>query len=148
MSKTAILVDGGFYRKRAKKLWGERTPQVAANGLITYVRRHLHEHHLTHELYRIFYYDCPPVDKQMYHPLLKKTINLGVSSEYIWMTQFLDCLKEKRKVALRLGILDDSNSVYTLKYDAVKKLCSGSISTSDLTENHFEMTIRQKGVDM
>ena len=148
MSKTAILVDGGFYRKRAKKLWGERTPEVAANGLITYVRRHLHEHHLTHELYRIFYYDCPPVDKQMYHPLLKKTINLGVSAEYIWMTQFLNCLKEKRKVALRLGILDDSNSVYTLKYDAVKKLCSGSISTSDLTENHFEMTIRQKGVDM
>lgn len=69
MSKTAILVDGGFYRKRAKKLWGERNPQVAANGLITYVRRHLHEHSFTHELYRIFYYDCPPVNKQMYHPL-------------------------------------------------------------------------------
>ena len=31
MSKTAILVDGGFYRKRAKKLWGQHTPQETAD---------------------------------------------------------------------------------------------------------------------
>ena len=148
MSKTAILVDGGFYRKRAKSLWGEHTPRETANGLITYVYRHLREHAITHELYRIFYYDCPPVNKQMYHPLLKKTINLGVSQEYTWMCGFLDCLKEKRKVALRLGVLDDNNSAYTLSYDSVKKLCSGSIAVSDLTPKNFELTIRQKGVDM
>ena len=52
MSKTAILVDGGFYRKRAKYLWGERPPQETANGLITYAMRHLREHTATHELYR------------------------------------------------------------------------------------------------
>ena len=148
MSKTAILVDGGFYRKRAKRLWGEHTPRETASGLITYAYRHLREHAITHELYRIFYYDCPPVNKQMYHPLLKKTINLGVSSEYTWMCEFLDSLKEKRKVALRLGFLDDNNSVYTLTYDSVKKLCFGSISVSDLTPKNFELTIRQKGVDM
>lgn len=28
--KTAILVDGGFYRKRAKYLWGEKTPAKRA----------------------------------------------------------------------------------------------------------------------
>ena len=148
MSKTAILVDGGFYRKRAKTLWGEHAAQVTANGLITYAWRHLREHSITHELYRIFYYDCPPVNKQMYHPLLKKTVNLGATPEYTWMCEFLACLKEKRKVALRLGVLDDNNSVYTLSYDSVKKLCSGSISTSDLTVRNFEMTLRQKGVDM
>ena len=148
MSKTAILVDGGFYRKRAKKLWGQRSPQETADGLITYARRHLKEHTYSHELYRIFYYDCPPVNKQMYHPLLNRTINLGATQDYTWMVSFLDCLKEKRKVALRLGFLDDANSVYTLTYDAVKKLCSGSLKLEDLKESDFEMTLRQKGVDM
>lgn len=27
MKKTAILVDGGFYRKVANHLWGEKTPE-------------------------------------------------------------------------------------------------------------------------
>ena len=29
--KTAILVDGGFYRKRAKALWGNKTPAGRGN---------------------------------------------------------------------------------------------------------------------
>ncbi|ANU40216.1 nuclease [Flavonifractor plautii] len=148
MSKTAILVDGGFYRKRAKSLWGEHSARDTANGLITYVYRHLRERSIIHDLYRIFYYDCPPVSKQMYHPLFKKTVNLGATSEYAWMCEFLDCLKEKRKVALRLGVLDDNNSVYTLTYDSVKKLCAGSLSITDLSAHNFDLTIRQKGVDM
>ena len=92
MSKTAILVDGGFYRKRAKKLWGQRSPQETADGLITYARRHLKEHAYSHELYRIFYYDCPPVNKQMYHPLLNRTIILEATQDYTWLVSFLDCL--------------------------------------------------------
>lgn len=38
--KTAILVDGGFYRKRARQLWGEKTPAETADGLFTYCKRH------------------------------------------------------------------------------------------------------------
>lgn len=148
MSKTAILIDGGFYRKRAKYLWGAHSPKETADSLITYARRHLHEHTYSHELYRIFYYDCPPVNKQMYHPLLKKTVNLGATDEYTWMVEFLDCLKEKRKVALRLGYLDSNNSVYTLSYDSVKKLCDGALTVDSLSPRNFEITLRQKGVDM
>lgn len=148
MSKTAILVDGGFYRKRAKFLWGEHTPEETADGLVRYCRRHLKEHDQKHELYRIFYYDCPPISKQMYHPLTNKTVNLGVSPQSKWMVDFLEILKERRKVALRLGKLDTSSSVYTLRYDAVKKLCRGTIEVKDLTELDFEPTIKQKGVDM
>ena len=147
-NRTAILVDGGFFRKRAKKLWGPHTAGETADALVTYCRRHLREHHIQHELYRIFYYDCPPINKQMYHPLLKKTINLGVSDESKWMTDFLDALREKRKLALRMGALDIGSSVYTLKYDAVKKLCAGTLSVDALDATHFEPTIRQKGVDM
>lgn len=148
MSKTAILIDGGFYRKRIGKLYGDHPAQEAADGLISYAHRHLHEHSGSHELYRIFYYDCPPVNKQMYHPLLNRTINLGASRDYTWMVEFLDRLKEKRKVALRLGFLDEEHSVYTLNYAAVKKLCSGIILASNLRPEDFELTLRQKGVDM
>lgn len=148
MSKTAILVDGGFYRKRAKKLWGPHTAKESADALITYCKRHLHEHTCNHELYRIFYYDCPPVDKQMYHPLTGKSVNMKATDDYKWMTEFLNILKEKRKLALRLGTLDVGNAVYTLNYDAVKKICNGSITKDSLALRDFEPTIGQKGVDM
>lgn len=148
MSRTAILVDGGFYRKRAKFLWGEHPPRESADALITYCRRHLREYSHIHELYRIFYYDCPPVDKQLFHPLKGKTINLATSKDSIWMAQFLECLREKRKVALRLGQIDIGNAVYTMKYEAVKKICSGALTRDTLEEKHFEPTIKQKGVDM
>ena len=117
MSKTAILVDGGFYRKRAHYLWGEHDPKESADALITYCMRHLKEHSQKHELYRLFYYDCPPIDKQMYHPLTGTTINMRCSRESLWMSDFLSELKKRRKVALRLGVLDVGNAVYTLRYD-------------------------------
>lgn len=148
MSKTAILVDGGFYRKRAAFLWGSHSPDETADALIRYCYKHLSEHHTKHELYRIFYYDCPPISKKMFHPLLGKTVDLGQQEQFKWMNDFLFALKQKRKVALRLGVLDDANSVYTLKYGTVKKLCNGSIERTQLTEQDFFPTIAQKGVDM
>lgn len=146
--KTAILVDGGFYRKRARQLWGEKTPAETADGLFTYCKRHLSEHGRKHDLYRIFYYDCPPIEKQLYHPLLQRTTDLSRTPQSKWMKAFWEELKQKRKVALRLGILDDNNSEYQIRYDVLKKLCAGKIQISDLSEADFQPNIKQKGVDM
>lgn len=146
--KTAILVDGGFYRKRARQLWGEKTPAETADGLFTYCKRHLSEHGRKHDLYRIFYYDCPPIEKQLYHPLLQRTTDLSRTPQSKWMKAFLEELKQKRKVALRLGILDDNNSEYQIRYDVLKKLCAGKIQISDLSEADFQPNIKQKCVDM
>lgn len=146
--KTAILVDGGFYRKRARQLWGEKTPAETADGLFTYCKRHLSEHGRKHDLYRIFYYDCPPIEKQLYHPLLQRTTDLSRTPQSKWMKAFLEDLKQKRKVALRLGILDDNNSECQIRYDVLKKLCAGKIQISDLSEADFQPNIKQKGVDM
>ena len=41
MGKTAILVDGGFYRKRANTLFGHKTPEERANELISYCNKHI-----------------------------------------------------------------------------------------------------------
>lgn len=147
--KTAILVDGGFYRRRVQSKIGERTPQERANELDNYCRRHLIEkNQAPHELYRIFYYDCPPMSKKVYHPFTRKQIDFSKSDLNKWMTEFLAELKQHRKFALRLGKLADAQACYTLRVDAVKKLCSGKLSLDELRENDFMVQVDQKGVDM
>ena len=66
--KTAILVDGGFYRRRAQAVFGDKTAQDRAVELANYCKRHLNSHGENNELYRVFYYDCEPSTKRVYHP--------------------------------------------------------------------------------
>ena len=74
--KIAILVDGGFYRRRAQSCLGDVTAQERADELHTYCLRHINKHE-SHTLYRIFYYDCLPMEKRVYHPFLgKQVLNL------------------------------------------------------------------------
>lgn len=147
--KTAILVDGGFYLKRSYALFGEKAPKQRAEELVDYTMRHLKGANFEqHSLYRIFYYDCKPSDKNFYHPLLKKNIDLSKSEQFKWKSEFYQELCNKRKVALRMGELLESSSGYSLKNDKLKKLCAGTIQLSDLTEDDFVLDIKQKGVDM
>ena len=41
MIRTAILVDGGFYQKRAYSLFGKKSPKERADELLSYCHRHL-----------------------------------------------------------------------------------------------------------
>lgn len=146
--KTAILIDGGFYRRRAQLKLGEKTPTERAKELNDYCYRHLREHHQENTLYRIFYYDCPPITKKVYHPLKGTQIDFSKSEFYLWMTNFIEELKGKRKFALRLGKLADTQAIYTIRPDTIKKLYNGSKSFEELTEEDFMITVDQKGVDM
>lgn len=150
MEKVAVLVDGGFYKKRAKRLFGEKDPQDRADELYTYCLRHVNDkNHLTkYELYRIFYYDCPPSEKNVFHPLTGRSIRLKDSPSYIWNTQFFNALITKRKVALRMGELLESGVGYMLSPQATNKLCRKEITVDDLTEDDFTLDMTQKGVDM
>lgn len=145
---TAILVDGGFYRRVAQRIYGDKSPQDRAKELEEYCKKHVFDSHEHRDLYRIFYYDCPPSTKQVYHPLLGKTIDLSKTEISIWMRDFLSELKSKRKFALRLGELSEDKLEYNLKYNSLKKLHAGTLSVSDLTENDYTLNIEQKGVDM
>ncbi|MBO6108087.1 MAG: NYN domain-containing protein [Eubacterium sp.] len=145
---TAILVDGGFYRKRAKYLFGEKTPKDRAEELYSYCMRHLSDKHEDRCLYRIFYYDCPPSDKNVYNPITRNNIVLKKTPEYSWMNSFLSELKHFRKLALRMGVLSDNQLNYYLKPESTKKLLNGKIKIDDLTASDLELNIEQKGVDM
>lgn len=144
--KTAILVDGGFYRKRARALFGKKTADERAKELFEYCLKHILKENA--DLYRIFYYDCPPSDKVLYHPLLKKQINLGKTDDYLWMNEFHTSLVTKRKIALRRGENLEVQKGYTLKNASLKKLLSGALPVADLSESDFNLDITQKGVDM
>lgn len=152
MNMTAILVDGGFYRKVAGRESDMSDPQKSAEQLFTYCMKHLKEQRnqqdYYHDLYRIFYYDCLPSTKKVYHPLLKRTVDLSKTDLYHWMTRFTEALKKQRKVALRFGNLSENNIHYNIKPAVSKKLLQGSMNLSDLKEEHFQLQIEQKGVDM
>jgi Uncharacterized conserved protein len=148
--KTAILVDGGYYRKRAHALWGKKTAKERADELWEYCRLHLGDgaKDARRSLYRVFYYDCPPLGGNVYHPLKQANINLAKSDTFAWTENFFKELAQKRKFALRLGRLSDNGNGYRLAPDAVKKICSGALAASDLQESDFVFEIKQKGVDM
>jgi len=149
--KTAILVDGGYYRKRAVHVLGKKTAKDRAQELYDYCYKHLFSNKSSSQkdyLYRIFYYDCPPIDKQIFHPLLKKNIDFSKSDTRKWTEDFFNYLSSKRKVALRLGNLSESETTYQLSYSKLKALLSNKISLSDLKEDDFILNMRQKGVDM
>lgn len=84
----------------------------------------------------------------MYHPLLKRTVDLGKTDIYNWSNEFFEELSKKRKVALRMGTLSDALAHYNLKKETVKMLLNGKKRIEDLTENDFSILIDQKGVDM
>lgn len=150
MENVAILVDGAFFIKRARHIFGMRTPEELAKILSYHCRCHLlskTEQHKDH-LYRIFFYDCPPLTNKVFHPFLNKQLDLSKSDRSQWRLQFHEELKHVRKMALRLGRVDEVNVSWNIDYKKIKKLCAGKITIKDLEESDFTMNVKQKGVDM
>lgn len=145
---TAILIDGGFYRKRAHFHCGVKNPKERADELEEFCHLLLRDKRENRRLYRIFYYDCPPINKKVYHPALNRTVDLAKNDEYKWSMEFFDELRRRRKFAVRLGKLSENTAQYLLKPESVKKLIRGTITPAELTESDFAFHVEQKGVDM
>ena len=148
--KTAILVDGGFYRKRAKTLAGSKSPKDRADELERLCHNLLRNNLEHRHLYRVFYYDCPPIPngENVYHPLRRKSVNLGDSENGQWMRDFLGELKHRRKFALRMGRLSKNSTGYNLKPEVTKALLNGTKQLGDLKEEDFKLNLMQKGIDV
>jgi uncharacterized LabA/DUF88 family protein len=165
MEKTAIFVDGAFFIKRALRIFGEQEPDKLAALLWTHCLYHIYPdrrgkgeqtevqkrndfRYALEHLYRIFFYDCPPPQKKMHHPVTGQCIDFAKSDRAKWRLAFHEALREKRKVALRLGALDESNCEWTISPVKIKELYTHKISIDELQENDYRLTARQKGVDM
>ena len=146
--KTAILVDGGYYRKRATALWGRKNPSERANELFHYCLLHISEPDEPRDLYRIFYYDCPGLTRQITHPLTGRVTDFSTGTGTQWTKEFFDNLATKRKVAIRRGELAENQAEYVLKAASLNALLRGSKTVQELTEGDFRLDVKQKGVDM
>lgn len=146
--KIAVMIDGGFFVKRFRSRYDKErkmTGAEVAEHLYTMAMRHVGERNT---LYRIFYYDCYPLDKKAHNPITKKAIDFKKTPEYEFKMDLLNALKQKRKVALRMGTLKDHH-VWQLRPRVVSDLLNGKIkSITELSEDDVYLDIQQKGIDM
>lgn len=146
--RTAILVDGGYYRKRAEDLWGKKSPQERADEIFKYCMLHISEPKEPRDLYRIFYYDCPPMTRKLKHPLTGEEIDYSAGSGTKWTNDLYSELACKRKIALRMGELAENVASFKLKDAAMSEILSGKRDASQLVKSDFYLDVKQKGVDM
>lgn len=149
---TAIFVDAGFFLKRFPSVYPDRNIEDAI-----LVARSLHEMALDHlrqrgdgdrrDLYRIFVYDCPPLLKKAQQPLTGRPLDFARTATARFRLEFHQQLKCLRKVALRLGRLQDRRA-WRMKPDRLRSLLRREIQFSDLMDEDFVYDVNQKGTDM
>jgi uncharacterized LabA/DUF88 family protein len=148
---TAVLIDGAYFVKRFRQIEPHNAYDAkrASEQAFRWAVAHLHERRngQKHDLYRIFFYDCPPIEKKHHHPISKKSIDFAKTSEAIFRLELHELLKEKRKVALRLGHLAGESS-WTIKPAVVTDLLKGRKTFDEVSEADVIIDARQKGVDM
>jgi uncharacterized LabA/DUF88 family protein len=99
------------------------------------------------ELYRIFVYDCPPLLKKAQHPISGRPVDFSKTHTAQFRTAFHQQLKCLRKVALRLGRLQDRRG-WRIRPDKLKAVLQEHIKFSDLVDSDFVYDVNQKGTDM
>ncbi|KAF0093115.1 MAG: hypothetical protein E1N59_3116 [Puniceicoccaceae bacterium 5H] len=146
MDKTAVLIDGSFFLRRYRRLVKPRGGDALATA------RYLHWYALQHandegaSLYRIFYYDCPPLDREVETPIGRQLIDFGGSVEAQFRRDLFSSLKRQRKLAIRLGELRDGRR-WNLRPDAMDQLLHGELAVEDLADEHFSYDVRQDHLD-
>ncbi|WP_210235154.1 MULTISPECIES: NYN domain-containing protein [unclassified Mesorhizobium] len=157
-NRLAVLIDGGFFLRRLKPQFpgiDHTNPKVVARLIHAHAIRHRYQktgrdesgRHIfeSFELYRIFYYDCPPFSKKMHYPVTKKAIDFAKSEQAVFRNTLHDELRKKRKVALRMGHLLDTSS-WRLKASTLAAVLKDE--NTELGDEDFELDTIQKGVDM
>lgn len=145
---TAILIDGDFFLRRYRAIHGKQSPQDVADGMHRMCLDHLNQSGQRRNLYRIFFYDCPPLTKKAHHPITGSAVDFSKTPVAVWRTEFHEALKKLRKVALRLGYLNEHVAHWTPRPEKLKQLLLGKITVSALQEEDVLYAAPQKGVDM
>lgn len=146
---TAVLVDGEFFVRRQRRLRPKIAPEDVAKDLLTMALAHMMDtncQQISH-LYRILFYDAPPLNKKAHLPISGQPIDFSKTKTYTFRTQLHFELRKTRKVALRLGALRDARR-WVMKPDATKDLIKGNRAISNLSDDDFFYDVKQKGVDI
>lgn len=103
------------------------------------------------ELYRIFYYDCPPLEIKAEHPITKEQLNFAKSDIAKYQNDLHNALLHQPYVACRMGYLNTNDKEWGFIRDNsknIKKLIRGDLKPEDINPNDISLKPTQKGVDM
>ena len=159
MSKSAILIDGGYFLKRLPVVRPDVTPtdpEAVAGSVRQLVRSHLEQLNEVYQvpspfqlLYRTFYYDARPYNSKAHRPVSNAAIDYAKTDQARFRNQLFGALRSSRNLAVRLGeVRKDGDRAWILDAKPQKALLNGRIAVEDLTDDDFTPALRQKGVDM
>lgn len=140
MKKVAFFIDGNYLFNQMKIF---KSFFCDGPNIKSYCERHLCE---DESIYRIFYYDAPPLDREGKTPT-GKSINLGKSHLAKKMNDRLQSIRETPYMALRLGKVNWFND-WIINENALKEIINGTKNGTELTDDDFTPNIQQKIVDM
>lgn len=150
----AVFVDAGFFNRIFTSHVDpemEMDPEELAKQMWRYWIRHVDRKN-GEELYRIYFYDCPPLSHKVQHPISDKHIDFGKSKITKYKNALLDSLLHQPYVACRMGHLNTSDNEWGFirkdKIHSFKKLIKGEVNPVDINPNNVSLRPRQKGVDM
>ena len=150
--KTAVLVDLSFFihRYNTFKKINDMTPEELAKRLKDYIWESIKRN--KDRLYRVYIYDCEPLDKNVPMPPINKTDeskNLGKTSTFKFRVSLLEHLRQQPYFAIRLGEIDENSFQWKLKdYKKFTQILRKEIDIDTLSDDDFVLDIRQKGVDI
>lgn len=148
--KVAIMIDGGFFIKRLHYF----TQPDKRNNVDYIVQKisilcNLHARRLGQSVYRIFFYDCPPLENGAHNPLSKRFVSFKNTDQYKFKHELFARLRKMRKMALRLGKLNHSLNKWTITPDKIDALLRKEITVDNLDpDKDIIPNVRQKQVDM
>lgn len=95
----AILIDAGYFQKKAKRLINVYDRQTIEK-LINHIQ---HNVFTNDNLYRVFYYDAAPSNAVIVNPLDNSIIDFGNTPLFATNTNLLNDIKNIPMIALRMG---------------------------------------------
>jgi uncharacterized LabA/DUF88 family protein len=142
MKRTALLIDGGWFSKGLGKIlnlpghW-PNAAQVVKNATAIL--------QTDEEMFRVFYYDCEPFDREVTNPVDGSKVNYQATPAHSARKQFFFDLGQTGFVALRRGELKARGWEFSQSYR--KALIQGSSPTAPTAKDVYP-NFEQKGVDM
>ncbi len=143
MKSVAVLLDAGFVERQLYRLLGSR--HATAEDIWQFAQACARP---DEEIFRIYYYDCAPLEKKCQHPLSGRSIDFSKTDTAKRKTVLHRDLALRDRVAFRAGVIgfDGWQLTRTATNEAIKALKRGE--KYELKAEDVEADIKQKRVDM
>lgn len=136
----AILIDGGYLKEILKKSLGQWPKAEDIRDVADKIQKDPLLKDIK-ELLRVYYYDAPPLSKEVENPLDGTKTDYSKLPGYKMATGYLRKLCSYPDFAVRLGVLQQHNWI-------LKDFSKASGGTMSVTATDIKPEIKQKGVDL